>query len=229
MAELVMILGESGSGKSASLRNFEPGEVCVLNVAGKRLPFRNKFGKDIIDVGKAYGPQRYELIKRAVRSGKYKVYVVDDSQYLMAFDAFERAEEKGYGKFTDMAKSFYDLLRDLNTATVWEKNPDGTVYDTKKRTDNAIVYFLHHPERNEDGVLKPKTQGKMLDEKLNVAGLFTTVLLCEVDNEGGHWFVTASDGTNVAKSPMGMFEEARIPNDLKAVDKVIREYYEMEE
>lgn len=228
MAELVMILGESGSGKSASLRNFAPGEVCVLNVAGKRLPFRNKFGKDVINVGNAYGPQRYELIKRAVRSGKYKAYVVDDSQYLMAFDAFDRAEEKGYGKFTDMAKSFYDLMRDLSTATVWEKLEDGTMRDTKKRTDNAIVYFLHHPERDDDGVLKPKTQGKMLNEKLNVAGLFTTVLLCEADAEGGHWFVTASDGTSVVKAPMGMFEETRIPNDLKMVDKAIREYYEME-
>lgn len=228
MAELVMILGESGSGKSASLRNFEPGEVCVLNVAGKRLPFRNKFGKDIVDVGKAYGPHRYELIKRAVRSGKYKAYVVDDSQYLLAFDAFERVDDKGYGKFTDMAKSFYDLLRDLNTATIWEKQADGTAVDTKKPTSDAIVYFLHHPERDEDGMLKPKTQGKMLNEKLNVAGLFTTVLLCEADGEGGHWFVTRSNGRSVTKTPMGMFEEERIPNDLKAVDKAIREYYEME-
>lgn len=228
MAELVMILGESGSGKSASLRNFAPGEVCVLNVAGKRLPFRNKFGKDVVDVGKAYGPQRYELIRRAVRSGKFKTYVVDDSQYLLAFDAFERVDDKGYGKFTDMAKAFYDMLRDLATATIHEKQEDGTVVDTKKPTSDAIVYFLHHPERNEDGVLKPKTQGKMLDEKLNVAGLFTTVLLCEADGEGGHWFVTRSDGHSVAKTPIGMFEEMRIENDLKAVDKVIREYYEME-
>lgn len=228
MAELVMILGESGSGKSASLRNFAPGEVCILNVAGKRLPFRNKFGKDVVDVGKEYGPQRYKLIKNVVRSGKFKTYVVDDSQYLLAFDAFERVDDKGYGKFTDMAKAFYDLLRDLNTATVWEKNPDGTVYDTKKPTSDAIVYFLHHPERDEDGMLKPKTQGKMLNEKLNVAGLFTTVLLCEADGEGGHWFVTRSNGHSVTKTPMGMFEEERIPNDLKAVDKVIREYYEME-
>lgn len=228
MAELVMILGESGSGKSASMRNFAPGEVCVLNVAGKRLPFRNQFGKDVVDVGKAYGPQRYDLIKRAVRSGKYKTYVVDDSQYLLAFDAFERVEDKGYGKFTDMAKSFYDLMRDLNTATIWEKQEDGTVKDTKKPTNDVIVYFLHHPERDEDGMLKPKTQGKMLNEKLNVAGLFTTVLLCEADGEGGHWFVTRSDGRSVTKTPMGMFDDVRIPNDLKMVDQTIRSYYEME-
>lgn len=140
MAEIVMILGESGSGKSTSLRNFEPGEVCVLNVAGKRLPFRNGFGKHVVNVGSAPSiALMYERIKRAVRSGMYKRYVIDDSQYLMAFDAFDRAEEKGYGKFTDMAKAFYDLLRDLSTATIWEKQEDGTYIDTRKRTDDVIV------------------------------------------------------------------------------------------
>lgn len=228
MAEIVMILGESGSGKSASLRSFEPGEVCVLNVAGKRLPFRNSFGKDVVNVGNA--PTicaMYELIKRAVRSGKYKRYVIDDSQYLMAFDAFDRAEEKGYAKFTDMAKSFYDLLRDVSNATIWEKQADGTTVDTRRRTDDVIVYFLHHPDRDDAGLLKPKTQGRMLDEKLNVAGLFTTVLLAETDGTD-YWFLTQNDGRSVVKSPMGMFDEARIPNDLKAVDATIRAYYEME-
>ena len=228
MAEIVMILGESGSGKSASLRSFEPGEVCVLNVAGKRLPFRNSFGKDVVNVGNS--PTicaMYELIKRAVRSGKYKRYVIDDSQYLMAFDAFDRAEEKGYAKFTDMAKSFYDLLRDVSNATIWEKQADGTTVDTRRRTDDVIVYFLHHPDRDDAGLIKPKTQGKMLDEKLNVAGLFTTVLLAETDGTD-YWFLTQNDGRSVVKSPMGMFDEARIPNDLKAVDATIRAYYEME-
>ena len=228
MAEIVMVLGESGSGKSASLRNFNPGEVCVLNVAGKRLPFRNSFGKHVVNVGSAASiALMYDRIKRAVRSGMYKVYVIDDSQYLMAFDAFDRAEEKGYGKFTDMAKAFYDLLRDLSTATIHEKQEDGTYVDTRKRTDDVIVYFLHHPDRDDSGLLKPKTQGRMLDEKLNVAGLFTTVLLAETDGVD-HWFVTQNDGKSVVKSPMGMFDSARIPNDLKAVDATIRAYYEME-
>ena len=163
MAEIVMVLGESGSGKSASLRNFNPGEVCVLNVAGKRLPFRNSFGKHVVNVGSAASiALMYDRIKRAVRSGMYKVYVIDDSQYLMAFDAFDRAEEKGYGKFTDMAKAFYDLLRDLSMATIHEKQEDGTYVDTRKRTDDVIVYFLHHPDRDDSGLLKPKTQGRML-------------------------------------------------------------------
>lgn len=222
MAELVMVLGESGSGKSASLRGFAPGEVCVLNVAGKRLPFRNSWGNNVINNA------GYDMIRRAVSSGKYKRYVVDDSQYLLAFEAFNRALETGYGKYTEMAKHFCDMLTYLKTARVLKKNPDGTYEQTGENTDNVIVYFMHHVERAEDGLLKPKTQGKMLDERLNVAGLFTTILLAKTDGKD-HWFETQNDGTSVAKSPMEMFEDLKIPNDLKLVDTVYRAYYGMEE
>ena len=126
MAEIVMILGESGSGKSTSLRNFEPGEVCVLNVAGKRLPFRNGFGNHVVNVSNAPSvAMMYDLIKRAVRSGKYKRYVIDDSQYLMAFEAFDKAKEVSYQKFTDMALNFYNMLMACKHATIWKRNPDG--------------------------------------------------------------------------------------------------------
>lgn len=221
MAEIVMIMGESGSGKSASLRSFAPGEVCVLNVAGKRLPFRNEFGKDVVNNA------GYRTIERAVRSGKWKRYVVDDSQYLMAFEAFSKAKEAGYQKFTDMALNFYNMLMNVKNATIQEKNADGTMKDTGRPTDDVIVYFLHHIDKDENGVVKPKTQGRMLDEKLNVAGLFTTVLLAQTDGKE-HWFATQSDGMSVCKSPMGMFDDARIPNDLKLVDATMRAYYGME-
>lgn len=221
MAEIVMIMGESGSGKSASLRSFAPGEVCVLNVAGKRLPFRNTFGAHVVNNAD------YSTIVKAVRSGKYKAYVVDDSQYLMAFEAFAKAKEIGYQKFTDMALNFYNMLMACKHATIQEKRPDKTYVDTGKSTDDTVVYFLHHIDRDDSGVIKPKTQGKMLDEKLNVAGLFTTVLLAGTDGKE-HWFETKSDGNSVVKSPMGMFTDAKIPNDLKLVDTVIRDYYNME-
>lgn len=112
MAEIVMIMGESGSGKSASLRSFAPGEVCVLNVAGKRLPFKNQFGKNTVNNA------QYSTIVQAVRSGNFKRYVVDDSQYLMAFESFAKAKETGYGKFTDMALNFYNMLMACKHATV---------------------------------------------------------------------------------------------------------------
>ena len=222
MAEIVMIMGESGSGKTASLRQFAPGEVCVLNVAGKRLPFKNQFGKNVVNNAK------YATIVQAVRSGNFKRYVVDDSQYLMAFEAFDKTKETGYQKFTDMALNFYNMLMAVKRATVWKKNPDGTMQDTKQPTDDTVVYFLHHIDRDDNGVVKPKTQGRMLDEKLNVAGLFTTVLLAETDGSD-HWFLTKNDGASVVKTPMGMFDDAKIPNDLKFVDDVIRAYYGMEE
>lgn len=222
MAEIVMIMGESGSGKSASLRGFKPGEVCVLNVAGKRLPFRNEFGKNVVNNAS------YKTIEKAVRSGAFKRYVVDDSQYLMAFEAFDRAKETGYQKFTELALNFYNMLMAVKHATIWKKNPDGTVTDTGEKTDDVVVYFLHHIDRDDNGVVKPKTQGRMLDEKLNIAGLFTTVLLAETDGNE-HWFTTKNDGNNVVKSPMGLFDDARIPNDLKYVDAAIRAYYDMKE
>jgi len=221
MAELVMIMGESGSGKSASLRNFAPGEVCVLNVAGKRLPFRNAFKENVVNNA------GYETIVRAVRSGKWKRYVVDDSQYLMAFDAFNRAKETGYGKFTDMALNFYNMLMACTHATIMQRGTDGTYTDTGRKTDDTIVYLLHHVDRGDDGLIKPKTQGRMLDEKLNIAGLFTTILMAQTDGKD-HWFLTQNEGDSVAKSPMGMFDDLKIPNDLRLVDATIRAYYDME-
>ena len=222
MAEIVMIMGESGSGKSASLRNFAPGEVCVLNVAGKRLPFRNEFSKSVVNNA------GYKMIVQAVRSGNFKRYIIDDSQYLMAFEAFDKAKEVSYQKFTDMALNFYNMLMACKHATIWKKNPDGTMMDTKQPTDDVVVYFLHHIDRDDSGTVKPKTQGRMLDEKLNLAGLFTTVLMAETDGKE-HWFLTHNDGASVVKTPMGMFDDAKIPNDLKLVDSVIRAYYNMEE
>ncbi len=197
----VLILGESGSGKSTSLRNFEENEIGIFNVAGKPLPFRKKLPK----VDNA----RYEKIIRTLSKPNLKAYVIDDSQYLMAFEAFDRAKETGYGKFTDMALHFRNLI----DFVVQYTPPD------------VLVYFLHHTERTEDGRLKAKTQGKMLDNQLTVEGLFSVVLLCVAEGPE-HYFLTNSDGTNPAKSPMDMFE-TKIDNDLKMVDTIIREYWEL--
>lgn len=199
----VLILGESGSGKSASLRNFEPDEVGVFNVASKPLPFRNKL--QCID-----GADYQTIAARLSRPAK-KRYVIDDSQYLMAFESFSRAKEIGYTKFTDMAVNFYNLIR----------------FVVNSMPKDCIVYFLHHTERSEDGHIKAKTIGKMLDSQLTVEGLFSIVLLCRTDGTR-HYFDTQSDGFNTAKSPIGMFEQREIDNDLKYVDGVIREYWGLE-
>lgn len=197
----VLILGESGSGKSCSLRNFEAEEVGIFNIAGKPLPFRKNLSKA--------DNAKYAQIVKSIQRGAYKTYVVDDSQYLMAFEMFDRAKEVGYGKFTDVALNFRNLVDFVIK---------GTPADT-------IVYFLHHTETTESGKIKAKTSGKMLDNQLTLEGLFSIVLLCKTDGQE-HCFETQSDGNTTCKSPMEMFE-AKIDNDLKMVDITIREYYEL--
>lgn len=195
----VLILGESGSGKSCSLRNFNKEDLVIYNIAGKPLPFRKTLN--------VANNVTYTQIKNNMAKGNFKTYVIDDSQYLMAFESFEHAKELGYGKFTNMALNFKDLID----------------FIIKKTPDDCIVYMLHHTELADNGKLKAKTLGKMLDNQLTVEGLFSIVLLCQIEGSE-HFFITNSDGTNPAKSPMDMFE-MRIDNDLKMVDTKIREYY----
>lgn len=195
----VLILGESGSGKSTALRNFDPAEIGIFNVASKPLPFRKKM---MVVNGAGYG-----TILKSLSNPKLKAYAIDDSQYLLAFEFFDRAQETGYGKFTELALNFRNLIQFV----IMNTPPD------------VIVYFLHHTERRDDGVLKAKTIGKMLDEKLTVEGLFSIVLLCQA-RQDKHVFVTQSSGISTAKSPMDMFP-GEIDNDLKAVDTAIRDYW----
>lgn len=198
----VLILGPSGSGKSTSMRNFEPGEVGIFNVASKPLPFRKKLLK-LNNAG-------YKQIIARLSKPKLKTYVIDDSQYLMAFQMFDKAKEVGYNKFTDIALDFRNLIQFIITGV----------------PDDVIVFFLHHTEETDAGKIKAKTIGKMLDNQLTLEGLFSIVLLCEIDGQS-HKFITQSDGYTTAKSPMDMFS-LEMDNDLKLVDKTIREYYELD-
>lgn len=207
----VLILGESGSGKSASLRNFDPDKVGIFNVAGKPLPFRKKMNT-VSSVKTQDGGSRrvdYRDILKALARGKVKSYVIDDSQYLMAFEELDRVKETGFNKFTEMALNFSGLVRYIITMLP----PD------------VIVYFLHHVETTDQGKVKAKTVGKMIDSKLTLEGLFSIVLLCEASSDGHH-FITQSDGYTTAKSPMEMFDK-EIDNDLAMVDAIIREYWNL--
>lgn len=197
----VLILGESGSGKSTALRNFEPDEIGIFNVASKPLPFRKPLKK--VDGA------TYTTITRGLSKPSLKTYAIDDSQYLLAFAEFDRAKETGYGKFVDFALDFRNLIK-----LVVEQTPP-----------DCIVYFLHHVETTAFGKIKAKTVGKMLDDKLTVEGLFSIVLLCKTDGNR-HYFETQSDGATTAKSPMDMFDR-EIDNDLKMVDTTIREYWNL--
>lgn len=197
----VMIMGESGSGKSTSLRNFDPEKVGVFNVAGKPLPFRKQM--------KVINNATYQSIYKVLANPKLKTYVIDDAQYLMAFEELDRAKETGYTKFTEMALNFSGLVR----------------YIINQLPPDVIVYFLQHVETTDQGKVKAKTVGKMIDSKLTLEGLFSIVLLCEA-SEDGHHFVTQSNGYTTCKSPMEMFDK-EIDNDLAMVDKTIREYWNL--
>lgn len=202
MGVLVMVLGKSGSGKSTSLRNFEADEIGIFNVAGKPLPFRKRLPK-----ADRCG---YRDIAATLAKNDFRAYAVDDSTYLMQFDNFARANDSGYQKFTDIAVSFERLL------------------EAAMATDeNTVVYFLHHPDEDERGNVRPKSVGKMLNEKLCIEGLFPIVLNCEV-RDGRHVFSVEPDERGIAKAPMGMFEKDVFENDLKAVDAAIREYWQLE-
>ncbi len=197
MAEVVLILGYSGSGKSTSLRNFKREEIGIFNVANKRLPFKNNLG--------VISTSNYQKIIAKLKENKVKRYVIDDSQYLMAFEMFGKVKQAGYNKFTDMALNFYNLIQ-----------------TAKGLDDDTIVYFLHHLEKNEAGDLKIKTIGKMLDQQLTIEGLFS-IVLGAVQMEKRYLFMT--NGLEPFKSPIGMFNDQFIDNDLKMVDRTIREFW----
>lgn len=200
----VLILGESGSGKSASMRNFKPGEIGIINVSGKPLPFRNNL--------KTVNTDSYEDIVKTIIAAKAKALVIDDAQYLMANEFMRTAKVTGYQKFTDLALNFWKLIQ----VVINNLPPD------------KIVYFLAHVERDANGNEKMKTIGKLLDEKITIEGLFTIVLKTVVQDRH-YQFATQTNGQDTVKTPMGMFDDLLIENDLKMVDSTIREYYGISE
>lgn len=203
MAKFVLIMGDSGSGKSTSFRNFKANEVSIFNVTNKDLPYKGKVAK--IDNAS------YDDIAKHLANPTKRAYIIDDAGYLMVFESFARANETGFSKFTDMAKKFVDMLQFIATQV----------------PDDVIVYITMHTEDDpEMHKIKAKTIGKMIDQQLKLEGLFTIVLRA-MQTEDGYKFITRDDNISTAKSPMGMFENDVIDNDLKAVDTIIREYYEM--
>lgn len=196
----VMILGESGSGKSSSMRNFTPNEIGIINVGKKPLPFRSQI--------KPFNSDNYSKIVDVMQKAKAKSIVIDDCQYLMANEFMRNAKVTGFQKFTDIALNFWSLVQ-----IVIDQLPD-----------DVIVYFLGHIERDANGNEKFKTIGKMLDEKITIEGLFTIVLKTVV-SDGKYQFSTQTNGMDTVKSPLGMFSEPLIENDLKMVDETIRDYY----
>lgn len=196
----VGIYAKSGAGKSYSMHDFNPGEIAIYNVSGKPLPFPKKLPM--------VKTSDMKWIANDIRKNTMNCYVIDDAGLAMTFFLFGKLNETGYGKFTEVAKQFYDLVQTV----------------IRETSDDTIVYFLMHNERSEDGSeIKMKTAGKMIDSQISLEALFTIVLYGVTDGRR-HVFQTQSDGVTTAKSPVGMFDD-EIDNDLKAVDTAIRKYY----
>ena len=205
MGECVFVYGKSGSGKSRSLINFGEDEIFLVNTIGKRLPFRSKFKYEIKtdDFGK---------IINGLRKMPTKTAVIDDSGYLMtnAFMRGHSAPKSGSSTFdlyNDIADSFWSLITVI-------KN---------ELPDDVIVYMIMHEDTTDYGETKLRTIGKLLSEKVCIEGMSTVVLRCIV-RDGKHLFLTQSDGSDISKSPEGMFDR-EIENDLKSVDSTIREFW----
>lgn len=207
MAEAVLVYGKSGTGKSTSLENFAEDEIFLINVIGKRLPFRKnfKYVKVTDDADK---------IKNAMAKcpDYIKVIVIDDAGYLMTnqFMRGHSGDKSGgntFDLFNSIADAFWSLLNFIKTLP-----------------EDKVVYLTMHEDTNDYGERRLRTIGKLLNEKVCIEGMCSVVLRSEVMG-GKYTFVTQNEGADISKSPKGMFEDIRIPNDLKAVDTAIREYW----
>ena len=208
MAIPVLIMGKSGSGKSTSLRNFKKDELGLINVLKKPLPFKGKFDSTI-------ETDDYATIMKAVATTEKKVIVIDDAGYLITNHFMRKHSASGGGNsvftlYNELGDHFWTLIEFI-------KN---------KVSEDKIVYLMMHENTDDSGDVKPKTIGKLLDEKVCIEGMFTIVLRAMVDNDR-HYFKTQSDGSDVCKTPIDMFEKKEIDNDLKMVDETIRKYYEI--
>lgn len=199
----ILIEGESGAGKTYSIKNLDADAVGIFAVEKSRLPFKKAF--------RVAKNANYGAIMKVLQNPTLKTYIIDDSQYLMVNEFFDRAKDTGYQKYTDIGLNFRNLVHFIN----------------HNLPDDVHVYFLHHTETDSNtGKTKAKTVGKMLDNYLTLEGCFNIVLQAVAEGKE-HYFITQSDGYNTAKSPEDMFD-VKIPNDLAMVDKAIRDYYKEE-
>ena len=217
MSIATMILGQSGTGKTASLRNLDPANTLLIQAVKKPLPFKGRgwsyYSKDN-PTGNIFVSDNAPTIIKLLHSTKREVIVLDDFQYILANEFMRRVLDKetgnaAFAKYNEIAHNAWSILRAAGSLE-----------------GNKRVYILGHTQEDESGHIKAKTIGKLLDEKITVEGLLTIVLRTKVIN-GQYLFTTQNSGLDTVKSPMGLFEDDQIANDLAAVDAAIVNYYEI--
>lgn len=210
MSYACLILGESGTGKTCSLRNLDPKNTLLIQPVRKPLPFRSTGWKEIKQKGDGNNIlvcSNPQAIINCMHASPFDVIVVDDWQYILASMYMAARNVKGFDKFTEIGGAGFDIAKAAS-----------------ELGENKRVYVLAHTTSDEFGNTRIKTLGKLLDDKIVVEGMFTTVLRTHVDN-GRYLFSTQNSGSDTVKSPMGMFSEQYIENDLAAIDRVICDYY----
>lgn len=212
MSIATFILGESGTGKSTSLRNLDPSKTLLIQAVRKPLPFKAKGWKvraSLKSEGNIIQTDDPSLIEKLMRQSPHDVVVLDDFQYVMANEFMRRTDERGFDKFTEIGRHAWDILKAAS-----------------ELADHRRVYILAHTDTDPNGRVKVKTIGKMLDEKITLEGMVTIVLRTQV-RDGQYTFATQNNGNDTSKSPMGMFADQFIPNDLAEVDRTICEFYDL--
>lgn len=217
MSNTSLIIGESGTGKSTSLQMLDPKETFIINVLDKPLPFRgykknyNKINSDASS-GNYYASDDYTNIMRIIKvinekRTDIKNLVIDDWQYTMCNEFMRRATETGFVKFTEIGQHAWSIIKALTDCR-----------------EDLFCFVLSHSDTDANGKYKCKSIGKMLDEKITIEGMFTIVLHTQV-MDGSYKFLTQNDGSHIAKSPQGMFEDKYIKNDLAFVKTKMNNYY----
>ncbi|WP_374356236.1 ATP-binding protein, partial [Chitinimonas sp.] len=211
MSIATIILGESGTGKSYSMRNLKPAETLLIQSVRKPLPFRSadwlRVGADKRKGGNIFVTDQSARIIAYMQRTARKVIVLDDFQYVLANEFMRRSDEKGFDKFTEIGRHAWDILTAAG-----------------ELAEDVRVYILAHTQSDDYGRVRMKTIGKMLDEKITLEGLFTIVLRTNVA-DGRFQFSTVNNGSDTVKSPPDLFPSHYIDNDLAAVDAAICDYY----
>ena len=216
MSNAVLIIGESGSGKSTAIRTLPPEETFIINVIGKNLPFKGankRYTKISADgsTGNYYCSDNAANVRRVIqlintKRTDIKYLVIDDCGYIIMNEFMRKCLEKGYDKYSLLGKEFSDLISLVN-----------------EMRDDLFCFVMMHVESDQQGRTKPKTVGKMIDQYVCIEGKFAYVLHTIVfDNQ--YKFITNNDGTHMAKTPLGLFNTQTIDNDLMAIVNKINEY-----
>ena len=209
MAEKILIMGESGTGKSTSIRNCDPEITAIINPVGKPLPFRGSKKFTTLN-GETDADKICDFMREQASSGK-KIIIVDDFQYVLAVPYMNRIKETGWDKYNDFGSNYFNIIDVCN-----------------ELPEDVCVYYMTHCETLDNGLTTVKLIGKLLREKITVEGLFTIVLKTGT-SEGKYFFFTQNSGKDTVKSPLGMFDSFSIDNDLAYVDAKIRNYYEFDD